>query len=79
MSEKTHCPTCEDKGRIQCPCCLGRGGTITNFFPFGLGKGYLCSYCGGLGTIPCPRCRASKARDKKMSIKTSLFSRIGIG
>jgi len=79
MSEKTHCPTCNDKGTIQCPCCSGCGGTITDYFPFGIGKAYSCSYCGGSGAVPCPRCSASRVRDILGNIKTNLFSRIVFG
>jgi DnaJ-class molecular chaperone len=79
MSEKTHCPTCEDKGRIQCPCCSGSGGTIINFFPFGIGKAYTCSYCGGSGTVPCPSCSVSRVIETVENIKTNLFSRIVFG
>ena len=56
MSEDVKCLTCEDGGRIQCPCCSGNGGTINNFYPLGVGKGYFCCYCGGVGKVLCPEC-----------------------
>ena len=61
MSEDVKCQTCEDKGKIQCPCCSGYGGAVNDFYPMGVGKAYNCFYCSGVGKIICPGCNKSRA------------------
>jgi DnaJ-class molecular chaperone len=54
------CQICEGGGKIQCPCCSGRGGVINRYYAYGVGKSYWCNYCLGVGAILCPRCNKTR-------------------
>lgn len=43
--ELVRCPHCDEKGRIDCPVCKGRGEIFRT-----------CEICGGKGRKPCPVC-----------------------
>lgn len=70
------CRTCQGSGtqklktRRACPQCLGRGSTHLPSAVYHMER--QCSYCGGEGTVPPPRCIACRGRGVRLNAHVTI-------